>query len=80
MWHHLEWQKRAICEGFLCENCIFHQFANVFSLESFWLYGRDNVAVVIVVNTNQTVKMGKAWGWAKGRAGAIIAKLPVILS
>ena len=43
--------------------------------ESFRLYGRDNVAVVIVVNTNQIVKMGKAWGWAKGRAGAIIANL-----
>ena len=31
--------KRAICESFLRENRIFHQFAQVFSLESFLLYG-----------------------------------------
>ena len=32
-------QKRATCESFLHENRIFHQFAKVFSLESFPLYG-----------------------------------------
>ena len=32
-------QKRAIHESFLRENRIFHQFAKVFSLESFPLYG-----------------------------------------
>ena len=31
-------QKQAICESFLHENHIFHQFAKVFSLESFPLY------------------------------------------
>ena len=30
--------KRAICESILHKNHIFHQFANVFSLESFPLY------------------------------------------
>ena len=39
VWHPLAWQKRAICKSFLCENCIFHQFAKVFFLESFPLYG-----------------------------------------
>ena len=34
-WHPLERQKRAIRESFLCENCTFHQFVKVFSLESF---------------------------------------------
>jgi len=34
-------QKRAIRESFLSENCSFHQFAKVFSLESFPLYGRS---------------------------------------
>ena len=38
-WHPLAWQQQAIRESFLCENCIFHQFAKVFSLESFPLYG-----------------------------------------
>ena len=28
-------QKQTICESFLCENRIFHQFAKVFSLKSF---------------------------------------------
>ena len=32
------WQRRAIQESFLHENCIFHQSAKVFSLESFRLY------------------------------------------
>ena len=37
-------EKRAIRESFLRENRIFHQFAKVFSLESFLLYsiGSDN--------------------------------------
>ena len=39
VWRPLAWQQRAIRESFLCENCIFHQFAKVFSLESFPLYG-----------------------------------------
>ena len=34
-WHPLARQKRAIRENFLRENCIFHQFVKVFSLESF---------------------------------------------
>ena len=33
------WQKQEIHDSFLCKNCIFHQFAKVFSLESFLLYG-----------------------------------------
>ena len=37
--HPLVWQKEAICESFLRENRIFHQFVKVFSLESFFLYG-----------------------------------------
>ena len=37
-WHPLERQKQAIRESFLCENCTFHQFVKVFSLESFPLY------------------------------------------
>ena len=39
VWHPLAWHKQAIHESFLCENHIFHQFAKVFSLESFPLYG-----------------------------------------
>ena len=38
-WHPLAQHKRAIRESFLRENCIFHQFAKVFSPESFPLYG-----------------------------------------
>ena len=34
-WAPLAWQKQAICESFLREYRIFHQFAEVFSLESF---------------------------------------------
>jgi len=37
-WCPLAQQKRAIRESFLHENRIFHQFAKVFSLESFPLY------------------------------------------
>ena len=38
-WHPLGGrQKRAILKSFLRENCIFHQFAKVFSPESFLLY------------------------------------------
>ena len=32
VWHPLAWQKRAIRARFLHENCVFHQFAKVFSL------------------------------------------------
>ena len=39
VWCPLAWQKRAIRESFLHENCIFHQFVN-FSLKNFLLYGR----------------------------------------
>ena len=35
VWHLLAQHKRAICESFIHENHIFHQFAKVFSLESF---------------------------------------------
>ena len=35
LWCPLVQQKRAICESFLHENRIFHQFAKVFSLRSF---------------------------------------------
>ena len=38
-WHPLARHRQAIHESFLCENHIFHQFANVFFLESFPLYG-----------------------------------------
>ena len=41
VWHPLVRQKRAICENFLCKNCIFHQFMKVYSLESFPIY--DNM-------------------------------------
>ena len=34
-WRH----KRTIHKRFLCKNCVFRQFVNVFSLESFALYG-----------------------------------------
>ena len=34
--------KRAICESFLRENLIFHQFTKVFSLESFPLYSHKS--------------------------------------
>ena len=43
--HKFLWQeslaqhKQAICESFLHVNRIFHQFAKVFSLKSFPLYG-----------------------------------------
>ena len=37
-WCPLAWQKRAIHEIFLRENCIYHQFAKVFPLGSFPLY------------------------------------------
>ena len=37
--HGILWQKQAIHKSFLRENCIFHQFAKVFSLESLPLYG-----------------------------------------
>ena len=37
--HPLAQQKGAICKSFLCENCLFHQFMNILSLESFPLYG-----------------------------------------
>ena len=35
----LERQKHAIRESFLCDNCIFHQFVKISSLENFPLYG-----------------------------------------
>ena len=36
----------AIREGFLCENCIFHQFVEVFSLKSFLLCGSQIVTFI----------------------------------
>ena len=38
-WHPFTHHKRAIRKSFLRENRIFHQFAKVFSFESFPLYG-----------------------------------------
>ena len=38
--HSVYWRhKRTIHERFLCKNCIFRQFVNVFFLEGFALYG-----------------------------------------
>ena len=48
VWCPLAPHKRAIHESFLCENCIFHQFAKVFSLESFLLYGMPDCGLVVV--------------------------------
>ena len=42
-WHPLVRQKWAIHESFLSENRIVHQFAKVFSLESFPLYGNHDM-------------------------------------
>ena len=47
-WRPLAWQKQAICESFLRENHIFHQFAKVFSLESFPLYGSIFTAMTLL--------------------------------
>ena len=49
-WRPLAWQKEAIRKGFVYENCIFHQFAKVFSLECFPLYGMPHPRV------------GRRWG------------------
>ena len=51
-WHLLAWQKRAIRESFLHENCIFHKL--VFSLESFPLYGKSG-DVLSAIHTDQCV-------------------------
>ena len=40
-WHPWRGTSRAICESFLLENRSFHQFAKVFSLESFPPYSRS---------------------------------------
>ena len=41
-------QKRAICESFLRENRVFHQFAKVFSLESFPLFGKSKHSLACI--------------------------------
>ena len=41
--------KQAICENFLCENRIFHQFVKVFSLESFSLCGSKLLLQVVIM-------------------------------
>ena len=58
LWHPLAWQKRTICESFICENRILHQFAKVFSFENFPLYGNFHcqwwpVYVCTTSNQNQ---------------------------
>ena len=50
VWHPLVWQKQAICERFLSENRIFHQFVKVFSIKSFPLYGINHVNVSMLQN------------------------------
>ena len=50
-WCPLAWHERTIRKSFLCKNHIFHQFAKVFSLKSFRLYGIN----VIYMCTSQTI-------------------------
>ena len=49
VWHPLARRKRAFRESFLCKNCIVYQSKQVFSLESFPLYGSVQTAVYTVV-------------------------------
>ena len=57
-WRLLARQKRAIRESFLREKRIFHQFAKVFSHESFPLYGRPSMCspVTMVMSTINSYK------------------------
>ena len=50
-WRPLVRQKRVIHESFLCENHIFHQFAKIFSLENFPLYGTVRQCSQLLTNT-----------------------------
>ena len=83
-WGSLVQQKWVICESFLCENCIFHQFAKVLSLESFPVYGTTiNTQLVVYKvlwlkltaccllsdNTNHSLSNALAWGSQSCRHG-----------
>ena len=45
-WHN-RWHQLAICESFLHKNHMFHQFAKVFSLERFLLYGKEKINLLL---------------------------------
>ena len=50
-------QKWAIHESFLCENCIFHQFAKVLSFKSFPLCGKLSMSQKIQVVVYNSLKL-----------------------
>ena len=66
-WCPLVWEKQAICESFLCKNCIFHQLQK-FSLSKVFRYtvlSRQVMAIVFACRRGLMVtrKLSELWKW-----------------